>query len=107
MTAAGESKVLVVDDDEANRYYKAHVLAKRGYRVLEAGRGADALQIVDAERPALVLLDVRLPDASGIEVCGEIKKRQPGTFVLQTSAAFTRGKLQLRRERVELAVGVV
>ncbi|HEX6841544.1 MAG TPA: response regulator [Stellaceae bacterium] len=92
MTTAGDSKVLVVDDDEANRYYKAHVLAKRGYRVLEAGRGADALRIVEAERPALVLLDVRLPDGSGIEVCGEIKRRQPGTFVLQTSAAFTRGK---------------
>ena len=92
MTALGEFKILVVDDDEANRYYKAHVLTKRGYRVLEAGRGADALRIVDAERPAVVLLDVRLPDANGIEVCGEIKTRQPGTFVLQTSAAFTRGK---------------
>jgi signal transduction histidine kinase len=92
MTVAGESKVLVVDDDEAGRYYKAHVLAKRGYRVLEAGRGADALRMVDAERPALVLLDVRLPDASGIELCGEIKRRQPGTFVLQTSAAVTRRK---------------
>ena len=89
---AGEFKILVVDDDEANRYYKAHVLAKRGYTVFEAARGADALRMVDAERPALVLLDVRLPDASGIEVCGEIKARQPGTFVLQTSAAFTRGK---------------
>jgi signal transduction histidine kinase len=92
VTATSEFKILVVDDDDANRYYKAHVLAKRGYRVLEAGRGADALRIVETERPALVLLDVRLPDSSGIEVCGEIKSRQPGTFVLQTSAAFTRGK---------------
>ena len=92
MNSIREFKVLVVDDDDANRYYKAHVLAKRGYHVLEAGRGADALRIVDADHPALVLLDVRLPDGSGIDVCGEIKARQPGTFVLQTSAAFTRGK---------------
>ncbi len=89
MTGPAEFKVLVVDDDDANRYYKAHVLAKRGYEVREAGTGADALRLVDGERPALVLLDIKLPDASGFEVCGAIKAKQPGTIVLQTSAAFT------------------
>jgi signal transduction histidine kinase len=83
------TKILIVDDDEANRYVKARVLARSGYGVLEAARGAEALSAVEAECPALVLLDVRLPDASGIDVCREIKHRQPRTLVLQTSAAFT------------------
>ncbi len=92
MTGPAAFKVLVVDDDDANRYYKAHVLAKRGYQVREAGSGADALRLVDGERPALVLLDIKLPDASGFDVCGAIKAKQPGTIVLQTSAAFTAGR---------------
>jgi signal transduction histidine kinase len=88
MTA--QAKILIVDDDEASRYVKARVLARCGYRVLEAACGTEALSAVESERPELVLLDVRLPDASGIEICREVKRRQPGTLVLQTSAAFTR-----------------
>ncbi len=84
-----DTKILIVDDDEANRYVKARVLARRGYSVSEAALGAEALHVVESEHPALVLLDVRLPDANGIELCREIKLRQPGTLVLQTSAAFT------------------
>jgi signal transduction histidine kinase len=87
MTA--DTKILIVDDDEASRYVKARVLARRGYRVFEAALGAEALRIIDSEQPALVLLDVRLPDVSGIKLCHEIKARLPGTLVLQTSAAFT------------------
>lgn len=84
--------VLVVDDDEANRYFKAHTLTRNGYRVIEAERGDEALRLVEAEEPALVLLDVRLPDMSGIDVCRRIKTRNSGTLVLQTSAAFTSGQ---------------
>ncbi len=89
MRGRDELTVLVVDDDDANRYFKAHVLAKQGYQVREARSAADALRMVDRERPALVLLDVKLADASGFEVCGAIKTKQPGTLVLQTSAAST------------------
>ncbi len=84
--------ILVVDDDDASRYVKAHVLGKRGYKVVEAARGGDALKLVESERPALVLLDVKLPDTSGIQVCRQIKASHPNTIVLQTSAAFTASK---------------
>ncbi len=84
-----ETKILIVDDDEASRYVKARVLARCGYRVSEAAFGAEAEKIVDSERPVLVLLDVRLPDTSGIALCRELKTRHPGMLVLQTSAAFT------------------
>jgi len=83
------AKILIVDDDETSRYVKAHVLTRHGYGVSEATRGAEALKSIEAERPQLVLLDVRLPDANGIDLCRTIKARHPGTVVLQTSAAFT------------------
>ena len=65
--------ILVVDDDEENRYFKSHTLSRNGYRLVEATRGDDALRVVEAEDPALVLLDVQLPDMSGIEVCRRIR----------------------------------
>ena len=82
-------KILIVDDDDGNRYFKTHVLSRAGYRVSDAVKGADALRQVESERPDVVLLDVKLPDMSGIEVCRHVKERFPSTVVLQTSAALT------------------
>ena len=82
-------KVLVVDGDEASRHVKAHILAGRGYTVAEAGLGRIAIERIAADPPDLVLLDVRLPDISGIEVCRLIKAAQPQVAVLRTSAAST------------------
>ena len=87
MTSLGAT-VLNVDDDEAARYAKSRWLRHAGFAVIDAGTGAEALQKMEAQRPALVLLDVRLPDMSGIDVCREIKLRWPATMVLQTSATF-------------------
>jgi signal transduction histidine kinase len=87
--SAEPSRILIVDDDEATRYVKCRVLRRQGYTVSEASRGRDALALAAAEKPHLTLLDVKLPDLSGIEVCREIKSRFPHTIVLQTSAAFT------------------
>lgn len=83
------SLILNVDDTEAARYAKHRTLTHAGFLVEDAGSGAEALHKVEALRPDLVLLDVRLPDISGIEVCKQIKQRWPATAVLQTSATFT------------------
>jgi serine phosphatase RsbU (regulator of sigma subunit)/DNA-binding NarL/FixJ family response regulator len=65
--------VLVVDDSEATRYVTASWLRRAGYAVVEAGTGAEALRRV-AEQPIdLVVLDVNLPDVSGLDVCERIK----------------------------------
>jgi response regulator RpfG family c-di-GMP phosphodiesterase len=69
--------VLAVDDDPSGRYVVARVLREAGYRVLEAASGADALALASAETPDLVVLDVRLPDADGFEVCRTLKSRPP------------------------------
>jgi DNA-binding response OmpR family regulator/two-component sensor histidine kinase len=89
MTLSTAPRILNVDDTEVARYTKSRVLRHAGYEVVEAVTGHDALRAVERMQPALVLLDVRLPDISGIEVCRTIKQRWPQTMVLQTSATFT------------------
>ena len=89
MSGGERGRILIVDDDEAARYVKSHLLRRQGYAVSEASLGRDALALAAAEEPHLTLLDVKLPDLSGIEVCREIKSRFPHIIVLQTSAAFT------------------
>ncbi|ALL63335.1 Chemotaxis protein methyltransferase CheR [Paraburkholderia caribensis MBA4] len=81
--------ILNVDDNDGARYAKTRVLVHAGFEVIEAATGQGALDQVRAHNPALVLLDVKLPDISGIEVCS-ILKRDPqtrSTLILQTSAA--------------------
>ncbi len=83
------SLILCVDDDPAARYALTRTLQRAGFRTLEAGTGTEALQKM-AERPDLVVLDVRLPDIDGFAVCQRIKSdpRTASTPVLQISAAF-------------------
>ncbi len=88
---ANPTLILNVDDNDGARYAKTRILQSAGFRVMEAANGTDALAMVREEDPALVLLDVKLPDINGIEVCRRIKS-DPDTncvLVLQTSAALT------------------
>ncbi len=80
--------VLNVDDNDASRHARSSVLRHAGYKVLEATNGTDALVMVNRERPDLVLLDVNLPDVSGLDVCRKIKgnPQAAGTPVLHISA---------------------
>ncbi len=86
---SARATILNVDDTEAARYAKSRSLRHAGFEVVDAATGRDALAQMESLRPALVLLDVRLPDIDGIEVCRLIKQRWPTTMVLQTSATFT------------------
>ena len=88
--------ILNVDDREAGRYTKSRHLKQFGYQVVEASDGAEALRKVEEVRPAVVLLDVRLPDMSGIEVCEIIKTKWPEVMVLQTSATFVNVEDRIR-----------
>jgi PAS domain S-box-containing protein len=65
--------VLHVDDNEANRYVINRILGKAGFNVAEAATGEAALQAVAHTRPDLIILDVRLPDINGFEICQRIK----------------------------------
>lgn len=65
--------VLIVDDSDDNRAAATAALAGHGYQILLASGGTDALRIFEAEEPDCVLLDVRMPDLDGFEVCARIR----------------------------------
>jgi PAS domain S-box-containing protein len=82
--------VLNVDDYEPGRYARTQVLKNAGFAVREAATGAEALDLVATEDPAVVLLDVNLPDINGFEVCRRLKT-DPATArlpVLHLSSTF-------------------
>jgi twitching motility two-component system response regulator PilH len=61
-------KIMVVDDSPTERYFIADLLAKRGYVVVTAESGVEALAKIRVERPSLVVMDVVMPGASGFQV---------------------------------------
>ena len=73
--------VLVVDDQAANRRLLDAVLTPRGYRVLAASSGEEALQTLQEDQPDVVLLDILMPGMDGYEVCRRIRS-DPATAIL-------------------------
>jgi two-component system, sensor histidine kinase len=88
---SSEYTILNVDDHDAGRYAKSRILQLAGYRVVEADTGADALRLVREAKPQLILLDVKLPDVNGIQLCRTIKSDPVSAhiMVLQISAVHT------------------
>jgi len=88
---AASTLILNVDDNDGARYAKTRILQSAGFQVVEATNGTDALAMTKRGEVALVLLDVKLPDINGIEVCRRIKADpdSAAVLVLQTSAALT------------------
>jgi two-component system, NarL family, response regulator DevR len=81
-------KVLLVDDHEIVREgLRAMLEAQDGIEVVgEAGTAADAVRRVGFDDPDVVVLDVRLPDGSGVEACREIRQRFPEVKVLMLTS---------------------
>jgi DNA-binding response OmpR family regulator len=82
----GARKVLVVDGDPATRKDVRLAVAQDGYQIVEADTGAEGLRQVEALRPSLVLLEVTLPDASGFDVCRELRKKDTAVPVIMMSS---------------------
>ena len=88
LRAGSAATVLNVDDTLASLYARTRILRQAGFTVVEASSGSDALRLVREQMPQLVLLDVNLPDMSGIEVGRRIKS-DPATRsipIIQISA---------------------
>lgn len=82
--------IMNVDDNDGARYVKTRILNRAGFTVIECENGTDTLRLAREKSPALILLDVKLPDINGMEVC-RILKSDPATqniLILQTSASF-------------------
>jgi adenylate cyclase len=91
-----EPTILVVDDLPQNARLLDAVLAPRGYRVVTAESGEDALRLLDSEPPDLVLLDVFMPGLDGYEVCRRIRA-QPATAYLPVVMITASGGQEKRR----------
>ncbi len=79
-------KVLIVDDEKLVRWSLRQKCEEWGYHVLEADNGSAALRVAHNESPDLVLLDVRLPDASGIEILEQLKKSNDARAIIMITA---------------------
>ncbi len=77
--------VLVVDDEERIRSSLRGILGDEGFRVLDTGDAPAVMELIERERPALVLLDVWMPELDGIELLRRIKTARPATRVIMIS----------------------
>ncbi len=71
---AADKSLLIVDDDAASRYLLNGVLAASGFRVIEAATGQEGLRVAQEQKPAVVILDLVMPDLSGFEVLKQLKE---------------------------------
>jgi CheY-like chemotaxis protein len=79
--------ILVVDDDAAIRAAISEILESEGYPVIMAADGATALQQIEETRPALVLLDMRMPGMNGWDVAATLHQRGSTVPILVMTAA--------------------
>jgi DNA-binding response OmpR family regulator len=80
------STVLLVENESPVRAFLERQLTDDGFEVLSTGRAGDALELVERSRPDLVLLDAVLPDASGFEVCSQLREGRRDVPVIIVSA---------------------
>jgi DNA-binding NtrC family response regulator len=78
--------VLLVDDEDTIRLFLEKTLREEGYEALTAATGTEALELTRGELPDLVLLDLKLPDMSGLDVLKQIKEEVPEVCVIMLTA---------------------
>jgi len=83
------TKVLVVDDDESLRWITQLQLEEAGYTVFAAPDAEKAMEVISAESPSLVITDMKMPGASGIELLKRVRAEQPDIFVIVITAFGT------------------
>jgi DNA-binding response OmpR family regulator len=81
MTVTINAKLLLVEDDALLRHAFKLLLEDRGYRIVEAGSAAEAIANAKDASPDLVLLDLGLPDAPGLDVARELRKHDATSLI--------------------------
>lgn len=97
--AAPALTIVVADDDPDIRRLVAEILRDEGYRVLVAANGQEALALVRARAPALVLLDLQMPLLNGWEVLEQLRREDIRVPVVFMTAAY-RARVEAERHRV-------
>ncbi len=74
MMQAKDFRILVVDDEEALREVIAFTFERKGFQVVTAGNGAEALAVIESSQVDLVISDIRMPIADGISLLESVRK---------------------------------
>ena len=90
--------ILVVEDNDRNMKLLRDVLQATGYRTLEASTGRQALALATTHQPALVLMDVRLPDLDGVDALDRLRADELTAWI--PVVAITAQAMQGDRERL-------
>jgi DNA-binding NtrC family response regulator len=91
-------RILIVDDDRTLRESCASILSGEGYQISTSGRGDEALQMIRRLHPDIVLLDLYLPDVSGMEILQEAVRLQPSCLVIvMTGKASVESSIEVLR----------
>ncbi|MBA4372423.1 MAG: DNA-binding response regulator [Thermodesulfovibrio sp.] len=81
-----KGKILVIDDEKLLRWSLQQNLSKEGFTVVTAERGMEGFDLYIEEQPDIVLLDVHLPDVSGITILENIKKENKDAIIIMVTA---------------------
>jgi UDP-3-O-[3-hydroxymyristoyl] N-acetylglucosamine deacetylase len=82
---AAQKTILVVDDEDKVRESVREVLGDEGYRVVDTGDATEVLELIEQEKPGLVLLDIWMPQMDGIGLLRQIKSQVPDLNVVMIS----------------------
>ena len=88
----GEMRILIVDDEEELCEALKDFFEYKGYEVYTSDTGEKALEVVNTQSPNWVLLDIKLPDISGLDVLKEIKRRTTNTNVVMITGGLDDGE---------------
>lgn len=97
MDTQAAPKILIVEDDSAVRLSLRATCQREGFKTVETGLGQEALRLVKAETPDLVLLDLLLPDMNGLDVCRAIRQQSGALPIIMLTA---------KNEEIDKVVGL-
>jgi len=87
-----QPKVLIVDDEDAIRGGLASALRRARFQVIEAGDGAEALNLVEKQQPDIIVLDILMPEMDGREVCRRLRQADDWTPVIMLTQISATGE---------------
>jgi two-component system KDP operon response regulator KdpE len=87
--------VLIVDDEAPIRRAVRHAIEREAGRILEAGTGREAIDLIAAQRPDVIVLDLGLPDLDGAAVCREIRGWSDAAIIVLSARHTDREKVEL------------
>ncbi len=88
MAKAPATKLLIIDDDTHLRESLAEVLDLEGYECHEVGTAQAGIDMAFKIDPAVVILDIQLPDSSGFQICQTLRKRSRSTILIMMTGRF-------------------